>query len=57
MEKFDFIETDSRIMEQKLRRHQLSQQEHAKLLKSLPDDKDHSEEIAVAIEENIQSEG
>ncbi len=45
--KFDFIEKDSRIIEQQLRRHQLSQQEYQKLLKSLPDDVSASEELVV----------
>jgi hypothetical protein len=45
--KFDFIETDKRIMEQRLRKHQLSQQEYQKLLKALPDEKDQSVELEV----------
>lgn len=45
--KFDFIEKDSRIIEQQLRHHQLSQQEYQKLLKSLPDDVSASEELVV----------
>lgn len=48
MGKLDFVEEDKRILEQKLRKHQLSQQEYQKLMKSLPDDRDRSEEIRVA---------
>ena len=45
--KFDFIETDRRILDQKLRRHQLTQPEYQKLLKTLADDKASSEELPV----------
>jgi len=45
--KFDFIETDRRILDQKLRRHQLTQPEYQKLLKTLADDKDSADELAV----------
>lgn len=45
--KFDFIEQDKRILEQKVRKHQLSQQEYQKFLKSLPDEKEQAEEIHV----------
>lgn len=45
--KFDFIETDKRILDQKLKRHQLSQQENQKILKGLPDEKELAEEIRV----------
>ena len=47
MGKFDFIESDKRIIEQKLRRHQLPQQEHQKFLKGLPDEADQGEELQV----------
>lgn len=50
MGNFDFIETDKRILEQKVRRHQLSQQDLTKLLKNLPDDKEMAMEIAVVEE-------
>ncbi len=46
MGNFDLIETDKRILEQKLRRHQLSHQEYNKLLKGLPDDKERLDEVA-----------
>ncbi len=45
--RYDFIEADKRILEQKLRKHQISQSEISKMTKVLPDDKDHFEEIAV----------
>lgn len=45
--KFDFIETDRRILDQRLRRHQLTQPEYQKLLKTLADDKESSEELPV----------
>ena len=45
--KFDFIEEDRRIMEQKVRRHQLSQQEFQKIVKNLPNDEEHGEPMGV----------
>lgn len=45
--KFDFIEEDRRIIEQKLKKHQLSQQEYQKLLKGLDDDQSFGEELVV----------
>ena len=47
MTRFDFIETDKRIIEQKVRKHQLSSQEYQKKLKSLPDEKDQADELVV----------
>lgn len=44
---FDFIQNDRRIMDQRLRRHQLSQTEYLKYLKNLPDDKEQIEEVSV----------
>lgn len=44
---FDFIETDKRILDQRLRKHQLSQQEYQKYLKSLPDEKEGVDELLV----------
>lgn len=49
--KFDFIQEDQRIMEQRLRRHQLSKQEHQKHLKSLSDDASFGETLYVCPEE------
>ncbi len=46
-DKFQFIETDRRILEQRLRQHQLSQQEYQKILKTLPDDQEGVEELVV----------
>lgn len=45
--KFDFIETDKRILEQKLRRHQISQSEYQKILKSVADEKDVADELKI----------
>ncbi len=50
--KFDFIEVDRRIVEQKLRKHQLSQQDYQKLLKGLDDDQAFGEELIVYKEES-----
>ena len=44
---FDFVETDKRILDQRLRKHQLSQQEYQKYLKSLPDEKEEAAELLV----------
>lgn len=54
--KFDFIENDKRILEQRLRRHEISQQEMQKLLKALPDDEDLATELAVCKEVEKQQE-
>lgn len=45
--KFDFIETDRRILDQRLRRHQITQTEYQRLLKQLSDDQGSSEELSV----------
>lgn len=45
--KFDFIEQDKRIMEQKVRKHLLAEQEYNKLVKTLPDEKEFAEELHV----------
>jgi hypothetical protein len=45
--RFDFIEADKRIVDQKLRRHEISPQEHQRLLKNAPDDKDASDDLVV----------
>lgn len=55
--KFDFIETDRRIVEQKLRKHQLSQSEQQKYLKGLPDEKEHAEELHVPKEGEKNASG
>lgn len=55
MEKFEFIQTDKRILEQRLRRHQLTQQEYQRLLKALPDDEDRSQEMTVTKKEDPES--
>ena len=47
MGKFDFIDQDKRIMEQKLRRHELSRNEYQKVLKTLPDEQDQAEEVVI----------
>lgn len=51
MGKFDFIEEDKRILEQKVRKHQLSKSEYQRLLKNLPEEKGSAEEIQVAPKE------
>ena len=51
MEKFEFIEWDKRILDQRLRKHEMSQQEFQKYLKGLPDEKEKGEELAVGREE------
>ncbi len=58
MGKFDFIEWDKRILEQKLRRHQMSQQEYHKYLKTLEDNKGEAEELPVFREtDRLQEKG
>lgn len=58
MGKFDFIETDKRIIEQKVRKHQLSQTEYQKLLKTLQDEKDQGEAHPIYREgESLQKKG
>lgn len=58
MGKFDFIETDKRIIEQKVRKHQLSQTEYQKLLKTLQDEKDQGEVHSIYREgESLQKKG
>lgn len=52
--RYDFIESDKRIMDQKLRKHQLSQTEYQKLLKTAPDEKDLSEEVVVYKESDVE---
>ena len=47
MGKLDDIESDKRIIDQKSKKHQLTQQDYQKLLKNLPDEKDFSEELLV----------
>ena len=47
MGNFDFIETDKRILDQRLRKHQLSPQEYQKYLKTLPDEKEGADELVV----------
>ena len=54
MGKFDAIETDKRIMEQKLKKHQLSPQEYQKFTKALPDESENSEEMVVFKEDNSE---
>lgn len=48
--KFDFAETDRRILEQKIRKHQLSPLEYQKMLKNLPDERERVEEQPVSQE-------
>ena len=45
--RYDFIENDKRILDQKLRKHKLSQVEYQRLLKSASDEKDASDELVV----------
>lgn len=45
--KFDFIESDKRILEQKLRRHELSKTEYQKILKNTDDTKAQLDELKV----------
>ncbi len=45
--RFDFIGQDKRIMDQKLRKHELSHSEYQKVLKGLPNEEGHGEELAV----------
>ena len=45
--RYDFIDSDKRIMDQRVRKHQLSQAEYQRLLKSSPDEKEASEELVV----------
>ena len=45
--RFDFIEEDKRIMEQKLRKHELPNPDYQKVLKTLPNDEAHGEELVV----------
>ena len=52
--RYNFIENDKRILEQKLRKHQLSHAELAKMAKNLPDDSASGEEIAVYEEEAVE---
>ena len=51
--KFDFILQDQRIMEQRLRRHQLSKPEYQRHLKSLADDAAFGETLYVCPEEEL----
>lgn len=52
--RYDFIESDKRIMDQKVRKHQLSQAEYQKLLKTAPDEKDLSEEVIVYKDSDVE---
>lgn len=45
--RFDFIEEDKRILEQRIRRHQISQPEYQKIIKNLPNDEDQVDEVPV----------
>ncbi len=45
--KYDFILTDRRILEQKLRKHELAQKEYDKVLKGLDDEQSHGDEMKV----------
>jgi len=56
MGKFDFIEEDRRIMEQKLRQHKISPQELQKFLKGLADEKQHGEELIINKDSRPSSE-
>lgn len=54
MGKFDFIEADKRILDQKLRRHQISQQEYLKTLKNAPDEKGYGVEMDLLREKDSE---
>jgi hypothetical protein len=45
--RFDFIDNDKRIIDQKLRRHDISQPEYQKILKNAPDEKEVSDDLLV----------
>ena len=45
--RFDFIENDKRIMDQRLRRHDISQAEFQKILKNAVDEKDAADDLVV----------
>ena len=47
MEKADLTGEDRRLIEKKLKRHEISLSEYQKHLKNLPDDEDKSEELVV----------
>jgi hypothetical protein len=48
--RFDAVEADKRIIDQKLRKHLISPAEYQKLLKGAPDDKEAAEDLVVAKE-------
>jgi hypothetical protein len=48
--RFDAVESDKRIIDQRLRKHAISPAEHQKILKGAPDDKDSAEDLVVAKE-------
>ncbi|HSA59995.1 MAG TPA: hypothetical protein VLJ37_09970 [bacterium] len=50
--RFDAVETDKRIIDQRLRKHAISPAEYQKILKNAPDDKESAEELVVAKETN-----
>ncbi len=54
---FDFIEQDKRIIEQKVRSHEMTQNEYQKFLKALPDEKESGEEILVTEEDISPTQG
>lgn len=45
--RFDFIENDKRIIDQRLRKHEISTTEHQRILKAVVDDKDLFEDVQV----------
>jgi len=45
--RFDFIDQDKRIIDQRVRKHKLSLTEHQKILKAASDDKDLADELVV----------
>jgi len=54
--RYDFIENDKRILDQRVRKHQLSQVEYQRLLKSAADEKDAGEELVVYKDSETTSE-
>ncbi|MBI4374442.1 MAG: hypothetical protein HY542_06160 [Deltaproteobacteria bacterium] len=45
--KFEFVELDKRVLQRRLERHELTQGDHQKVLKALPDEASHGEELKV----------
>lgn len=48
--RFDFVEADKRIIDQRFRKHEISPQEYLKILKMASDDKEAADELIVCRE-------